>query len=229
MFLSLLLSVKIFKYILTNENKNFLALASLSFFSLYSFILLITPLDEYFTFIEVFAIFLAVWSSMKRKRLLFFISIVVGVSNRESGLVLGIIYVLLNYRNMHILEIALYITAPVALFSIINYDILEGFYQIMFYTSTIGGSPSLLNYTTLSDKPVGELINYMFVYVSYLAPIGYLIVKLKSCALLQWSKLSISIYLFIILFGSFLGNFMLLLLIIPFYQILIALYLNESY
>ncbi len=235
MFLSLLLSVKIFEHILTKERKDtvlskkFLPLAYLSFFSLYSFVLLISPLDEYFSFIEVFAIFLAVYSSMKQKHFLFFISIVVGVSNRESGLIIGMIYVLLNYHNMKIRDMILYVVSPAIIFSMINYDIIGNFYQLIFYTPTLGDRTSLFNYIGLWQKSTGELINYIFVYASYLIPISYFLVKLRSSELLRWSKLLILMYLFVILFGSFIGNFILLLLLIPFYQILIALYLDEIF
>ena len=222
-FLSLVLSFKTFQFILINKQLSFVA--PVSFISLYAYILLITPMDEYFTFIEVFSIFLAVYSSLAKNKLLFFISILIGVSNRESGLVLGLVYVVLNYENMNSRSIFLYITSPIILFSVINYDILSSFLNTMLYTLDNGSRASLLNYAGLLVMPIGELLNNTLAYVAYLTPLGYLMIKINPCLLLQQIKVLIFIYLIIILFGSFFGN-LLLLLLLPFYLILIALYLN---
>lgn len=226
MFLSLFLCSKIFEHILGKSTKNLLFLSYLSFFALYSFVLIITPMDEYFSFVEVFAIALAVYSSMKTNKILFFISIFLAVANRESGILISIIYVLFNHRFMSVRSMFYFLISPALLFAIINYDLLLALPQLAIYGNSDEYRPFLFNLESWTALP-GEAVNYLLTYVSFLSPLVYLFVKVKPSSISKGVLLSTLVYTAIIFLGSFLGNFILLLLLIPFYMSVIALYLRD--
>jgi hypothetical protein len=227
MFLSFLLSIKIFDFLkkLQHKDRQIKITNAVIFFSIYQFVLLSTNLNEWFTFIELFALLLAIYSSLKKNIFLLIVAIILGVSNRESGMVLGLVYPLLHYKNMSTRFIFLLITLPFVFFSIINYDIVSEFYRLVFYGALDDEfRVSLFKLSTFSYVTIGELINYFFTYVVFLFPLIYMLTKLPKSDLTNWARSISAMYILIILFGSYIGNFILLLLLLPSYILVFSIY-----
>ncbi len=230
MFLSFILSMRIFNIVRklqhkSAQTKQVKIINALIFFSIYQFVLLLTSLDEWFTFIELFALLLAIYSSINKNILLFILAVIIGVSNRESGMVLGLIYPLLHYKKMDILLIILLVTLPFIFFTAINFDIISEFHKLILYSSVDNEfRVSLLQPSSLLYVTVGEIVSYFLTYSSFLYPLIYMLIKLPKSYMMNWIRYVSVIYILIILVGSYIGNFILLLLLLPFYMLVFSAY-----
>ena len=236
MFLSFILTIKIFNAVQElqcpavkikqiKQIKQIKIINALAFFSIYQFILLLTSLSEWFTFIELFALLLAIYSTVNKNIYFFIIAIVIGVANRESGIALGVIYPLLHYKHMSIRSILSIILFPLVFFITINIDIIKDFPQLIMYTTAKDEfRVSLFKLSSFSYVSIGELVNYFFTYAVFLYPLIYMLIKLPKSDIANWICSISFMYVLIILIGSYIGNFKLLLLLLPSYMLVLSIY-----
>jgi len=228
MFMSFLLSSKIFDHAQKLQHKvrqdaRTKIINAVIFFSIYQFVLLLTSLDEWFTFVELFALLLAIYSSLNKNILLFIVAVVIGVSNRESGMALGLIYPLLHYNQMSTRLIISLVVSPFVFFTVINFDIINDFYRLIIYgVNNNEFRIFLFSPSSFSHVTTGELANYFFTYIAFLFPLIYMLIRLPKSDLTTWIRLISIIYISIMLVGSYIGNFMLLLLLLPSYVLVFS-------
>jgi|APSaa5957512535_1039671.scaffolds.fasta_scaffold04150_4 hypothetical protein len=222
-FFTFLFSMESIRVLFSTLDKKTLFFSGLFFFLMYSTVLLITSLDEWFTYVEAFAISLAIYASLKKNMLLFAISVLIGVSVRESSLLLGVIYPLVNYRLIGTLKSVFLAVMPFVIFFIINNDIIDKFFDLVLHVSTGEERPSLLNPNSLLMLQAGEILFSSLVYTVFLLPLVVLVFHKRVLKSYNWLFNLIIIRLFVIFFGSYYGNYTLLMLLIPTYVLLAAI------
>ena len=174
--------------------------------------------SERFTLVETLAISIALYASIKEKIGMFVFSLILGVSNRESAMFLAVFYPLLNYQKISKKMIFGLLSIAPIFFMIINFDIL---------------SQITLDSLRFNDvlKPITntQFFIHLIKYIPFLLPLILLIFFLQKKALL-FKKIALIVlaYIFIITFGSYLGNMVLLFLFIPFYIVAIGSFLNDK-
>ena len=198
------------------------------FYLVYLVVSLIGGFNETFVYIETLSILMALYSSIKRKKILFVLSVLIGVSNRETGMALGLIYPIVNFKNISYKQMAVFMLIPPIFFTIVNIDIIQHFFALIFYSDLGEGRPTLLNLPTLLTLGVGELINTLIIYFLFFLPLAHMIRILNRRVEVGWLKYISLLYATIILFGSYFGNFILLLLFLPVYISATAL-VNKYY
>ncbi len=171
---------------------------------------------ERFTLIETLAISIALYASIKQKIGLFIFSLLLGVSNRESAIVLSVFYPLLNYHRISKKQIVGLLSIAPIFFMVINFDILSNV--------TLN---SLIFHDAVESLTVTKTFVHSIKYI-FLFPLILLLYFLqKKDLLFKKIALLVLIYIFIIIFGSFFGNVILLFLFIPFYIVTMAkIFLN---
>jgi hypothetical protein len=224
MFLTFFYSMRSILILFSNKDKRTLIFSGMVFFLMYSTLLLITPVDEWFVYVESFAISLAIYSSLKKNILLFLASIIVGVSVRESSLLLGVIYPLINYRLIGNLKSALLILVPYVYFVIINSDIIDKFFHLVLHVSTGEQRPSLLSPKSLLMLDTGEILFSLLIYSVFLIPLFALVLNKRLLKSYNWLFRIIILHLFVIFFGSFYGNYTMLIILIPSYVLLSVIF-----
>jgi hypothetical protein len=171
---------------------------------------------ERFTLIETLAISIALYASIKQKIGLFIFSLLLGVSNRESAIALSMFYPLLNYHRISKKQIVGLLSIAPIFFMVINFDILSNV--------TLN---SLIFHDAVESLTVTKTFVHSIKYI-FLFPLILLLYFLqKKDLLFKKIALLVLIYIFIIIFGSFFGNVILLFLFIPFYIVTMAkIFLN---
>jgi len=224
MFLSLLLSVMLFQRLANDYSMKVKLIGLATFLIPYQLVFLVTGFDETFVYIEVFSIVMALYAAVEKKKLLFVIAIILGVSNRETGVVLGLLYPIINYKNMSIREAVIFILLPPTIFVILNVDIINNIFNVLF-PGSFSGRPSLLKpFDLVNYLGVGELMHSIILYCIYLAPLAYMSIQLMIRNSIVWPLYIFILYLIIVFIGSYYTNFTLLLLFIPIYIATTALF-----
>jgi hypothetical protein len=217
LFLTYVVSILLF-YSVYNKKKNIVIdiFISLIFILLVSYLFSTSDIlhSERFTLIETLTISIALYSSIKQKIGLFVFSLLLGVSNRESAMALAVFYPLLNYHRISKKQIAALLSIAPIFFMMVNFDILsEITINLFIFHDIVEREPlTVVKYFVHSIK-----------YVIFLLPLILLLYFLQKKDLL-FKKISLLalIYIFIIIFGSYFGNVVLLFLFIPFYIVTMA-------
>ena len=173
--------------------------------------------DERFTLVETLAVSIALYASINQKILMFIGAVLLGVSNRESAVMLSIFYPLINYRLISKWKkIALSLSGFIFLI-LLNFDILQYMSLEMIY--------GVGNNNRFSGM---KLVSYTMKYSLFLLPLIFMLWSLKRDDILYGKVLILfGIYLIMIMFGSFLGNTLLLFIFIPFYLFALGQYLQS--
>lgn len=221
LFLIYMMSVLLF-YSVYDKNKNILTdvFIGLLLLLLVSYLFSTTDIlhSEGFTLIETLAISISLYASIKQKMGLFVFSLLLGVSSRESAMVLSVFYPLLNYHRISKKQLVGLLSIAPIFFMIINFDILS---EIILNLLKFHGTTETLT----SVKYFVHLIKY----IPFLLPLILLLFFLqKKDLLFKKISLLVLIYIFIIMFGSYLGNMILLFLFVPFYVVAIARFLGSK-
>ena len=228
LFFSLIFSTLLYESLAQKAGVQTKITAFVIFYLVYLVVSLIGGFNETFVYIETLSILMALYSSIKRKKILFVLSVLIGVSNRETGMALGLIYPIVNFKNISYKQMAVFMLIPPIFFTIVNIDIIQHFFALIFYSDLGEGRPTLLNLPTLLTLGVGELINTLIIYFLFFLPLAYMIRILNRRVEVGWLKYISLLYATIILFGSYFGNFILLLLFLPVYISATAL-VNKYY
>jgi hypothetical protein len=135
-----------------------------------------------------------------------------GVSNRESAIILAVFYPLLNYHRISKTQIMGILSIAPIFFMVVNFDILS--------KMTLN---SLIFHDAVESLTVTKTFVHSIKYIPFLLPLISLLYFLqKKDLLFKKIALLVLIYIFIIIFGSYFGNVVLLFLFIPFYILAIA-------
>ena len=143
---------------------------------------------------------------------------------RESSLLLGVIYPLINYRLIGNLKSALLILVPYVYFVIINSDIIDKFFHLVLHVSTGEQRPSLLSPKSLLMLDTGEILFSLLIYSVFLIPLFALVLNKRLLKSYNWLFRIIILHLFVIFFGSFYGNYTMLIILIPSYVLLSVIF-----
>jgi hypothetical protein len=215
LFLIYMMSTLLF-YSVYDKKKNIVTdiFIGLLFLLLVSYLFSTTDIlhAERFTLVEALAISIALYASIKQKIGLFIFSLLLGVSNRESAIVLSVFYPLLNYHRISKKQIVGLLSIAPIFFIAINFDILS--------KVTLN---SLIFHDAVESLTVTKTFVHSIKYIPFLFPLISLLYFLqKKDLFFKKITLLVLIYIFIIIFGSFFGNIVLLFLFIPFYIVVMA-------
>jgi len=199
-------------------NNNFY-ITWISLLSLVLYIVAVGKINDAFSHFEFFIISGCLYSSLNKKKILFLIFVFLGIINRETGIILGIIYFFLNRKNTINFFILI---IPIILFLILNYNLFNiypsnfDFKNIFLIKSDPSVRVNILNLYNLELKKIaGYLIYTSIIYL----PIIYKINKVKILEN-KYFLLLFLIFFSIALFGTFLGNIYPHLIVVPFWGLL---------
>lgn len=182
--------------------------------------LIISGWQDDYTSIEMMALSLMIYCGIRQNFLLALLALLIGVSNRESCVVLGIVYLLLA-DQIRLKEICIVLLGPILLIGM-NFDVIFTFLwaplELVLYPGS-GQTPGVIEPTNASISYLAFFLIINFIIVS---PMFFKIRMIFSD--LQITKISmiIAIYLLIIWFGSFMSNYFLYILLVPPYILLWA-------
>jgi len=195
-------------------------LSMFAFVGLMSSILHISGWEENYSPIEMMALAAAIYASLRRNLLLFFVTVFVAVSNRESGIALGLVYPILNPSSFRI-----WIAGPLfgaAALALLNLALLR---QPEFY--------SLRNFVVDPETEFFTILNFyqfpaskwgppLLHYLAFVAPVLLLAPWTVSSSQGRRALLLLLYYLLIFAVGSSIDNPFLFLVLIPIYALLFA-------
>jgi hypothetical protein len=195
-------------------------ISSAAFVGFVSAIFHVTHWQEDFTPIEMAAISIAIAGAQRKNKWLFFAALILAVSNRESGLAVALIYPLINpERLVHWLIPS---GVAIGLFAALNFDLLiqPELYRIgNFIVTGTNESITFLNFYKFSaSKWATALLSYL----SFVAPMLLLAGEGFKSTLGRRYWSIFGLYIFIILFGSFLTNSFLFLMLLPIYYLIVG-------
>ena len=174
--------------------------------------------DERFTLVETLAVSIALYASINQKILMFIGAVLLGVSNRESAVMLSIFYPLINYRLISKWKKLVLSLSGFILLILLNFDI---FQQINLEMIVYGMERN-------NRISVIKLISYIIKYGLFLLPLFFMLWSLTRDDIIYGKVLILVVlYLIMIFFGSFLGNTLLLFIFIPFYLFALGQYLQS--
>jgi len=225
-FLTSLFSIKIFKTINKEHSKESMALFISIYFLLYLFVMVLTPLDELFTFVEVMALTVLIYATINNNFWLFILATIIAVTNRESGVIFGFIYSLYNWRHLGNLKISISILFGFFVLAFLNLDIIMNIEKFLLYRADIDERWGLLNLS--APLTLGEKVSSLISYLVFFSPLAILVYKIKQSEIFSWAFKLVLIYSVVIFFGSYFGNMILLLLFVPVYVVFISLYFDQS-
>ncbi len=194
---------------------NFETLGFLAF-AVYAYVALVSTVPRIFdqhSFIEMAAIAAAVYFAITRRLLAFLVVAFFAVANRETGAAIGCIYAIINWRER--LFWAPLFVAPVMLI-LINLDL---FFLPELYDAgnfiAVGGDVGYINTSNLGSVPFSLIAFTAIKTFAFLAPIPILLPKVIKKLLGRRLLLIGAFYLFILLFGTILGNLLPYAMLIP--------------
>ncbi|MBF0136921.1 MAG: hypothetical protein HQL65_11825 [Magnetococcales bacterium] len=195
---------------------------------IYYYVFSIDGYRENYTYIELTAISMALYASLEKKIALFLFAVFLGVANRETGIVMGLIYPLLNWQKESAKKMVFFILFGPLLLVTLNLDLFmqKNFYNLaLFISKETSSGPSLFH---LSSIPPGTGIIMALKYGVFFAPLSiFLPGLLRSDTGKKWILIFL-LYVAVIALGSYLGNYFLLNLLIPFYIYGVGLTLNNA-
>ncbi len=226
-FLGFIFTLKSSVILLNIERENFKYFFLILFLCLYLFIEIVSSMSETFSYVEFLCISICIFGSIKKNLYIFYIGLVLSIFNRESGIAYGILYPLINYKSLKTyITIIIVISGPF-IFALLNYDIIEFFPYFIFFGG-LEERPTFMNLKSIFLLKKGELINSLLIYLIFFVPLFYMNIKNYFNLNLIWPLSVLFVLFFIIIIGSFFGNFRVLLLFIPLYLISFTLFLNNS-
>jgi len=152
-------------------------------------------LSEYsYSVFETFFLSLSLYASKNKKHLLFLLSCLLAIFNRESGFV--IIFVWLIFNNNEFKKLIMFFMASSLIFLIINFDILKCLFDPKFFVP-LENQEGQVNFSELASNNIISTIKLIF--TNFLLPFGIGIFYLT----LAKSKNKILIALFVIYFLMF--------------------------
>ena len=190
-------------------------IASFVFLGFVSSILHIGAWQEYYTPIEMMAIAAALYSGITRNLKLFFVSVLIAVLNRESGIAVGLIYPILNPQERWV-----WLAGPgfgIAVLALFNIDLLAQpeFYDVSQFIVNRG-----VNDITILNFYKFELSHWFPPLIHYAAFVMPIILVSRKSMNHKYGKcflIVFTMYFIIMSVGSFIDNPFLFLMYIPIY------------
>ena len=219
LFFSLLISASYvfcllsFEHIVKKKDiKSSLLFSSAFIFYLYP---LYFQIQEFFSFYEMFAISACIFFTLKKEIWFFLLFAILGVLNRETGLLLITFYTFINFKKK-LYFLPIFILPSIFIF--INYDIFTqpAYYNIGNWLSPYdaGVSDTARNFSIFNYFGLQYFYSLFLIFI-YLFPTLILLIYSKIDKNLKIFLLILFLYLCSLLFGTLITNFFPFIILLP--------------
>ncbi len=180
-----------------------LGLIGFILFALIAFVGTMPRMVDLHSIIEMATMAGAVYFALERRLLLFMFVSLVAVSNRETGLAIGIVYLLLNWGERRA-WLSLF-SSPI-FFLIINFRllILPEFYNLENFV--VRGGMGYINLFNLGDVALSLIAFTLIKMFVLLAPLSFILKRVKIDPVSKKLLLLFGFYLVVLILGTILGN-----------------------
>ncbi len=178
-----------------------------------AYILVVGGLYDEFSHFEFFFVSCCLYFSMNKKIIMFILFSFFAVINRETGVLTFFIYFLLNKKNFKNFVISI---LPIIFFLVSNVNFFLDYPFNFSKILLVSSDPTLIDIFSMSKKTsIGSLLYTLIIYF----PLIYCAKDYKIFTNINHNYLFL-LYLFILNFGTFVGNLYPQLVIIPFLSLI---------
>ena len=185
-------------------------------FSTVTYILVVGKLNDNFSHFEFFLISGCLLFSIKRNIFLFIVLSCFAIINRETGILATVIYLILNDKNLKNLITSF---VPIIFFIILNIDFFINYNFSYSKIILVSSDVSRITLINIFDLELDQFFGYLIYTLVIYCPLIYCLKKYNIFINKNFNYLFF-LFLFVLNFGTFVGNIYPQLVIIPFLSII---------
>jgi hypothetical protein len=201
--------------------KDAVIFVGVAFYAYVAFVTL-SGMEEEFTYIETATIAAGLYFALRGRFFMFLVVLFVSVANRETGVALGAVYSVINWRQVRYWWSPVFIGGAFLLG--INVDLLSDpdFYNPRTFAGGHLGRPSIQNFLSYPSETIGFVLELSVIF----SPLLFIFWRHVRDKIIVPLLVLLGIYGFILIFGTYIGNIFPYLLLAP---LLIALVVRSYY